>query len=70
MRNSVAPRNINQGLASNPPCQCLLRLVCSELWLATEPHAPGLRSLSALTCPGQDEVALEFSQPAEDRLNL
>jgi hypothetical protein len=34
-----------------PTLQCLLLLMDGSFWLATEPHAPSLRPLSAFSCP-------------------
>jgi hypothetical protein len=44
-----------------------LALVRRELSRPAEPHALGLRTGTAVTCTGDDQLALELREAAEDR---
>ena len=60
MADVVASADFDQGLASLSPRDGLLPLVRRELQLAAEPHASGLRALSAFRSARLYELALEF----------
>ena len=65
--NVVAPTDLSECLTSITPCHRLRALMCRQLQLASEPNAPGLRSLAAFIGPRADELSLEFSKATQDR---
>ena len=69
--DSIRPADIGQRLAGLAACNGFLNLEWTQLWLASEPDAPCLRSFPPLRCSGQDRRSFEFRQGSEhgqDRL--
>ena len=63
--DSIRPADIGQRLAGLAACNGFLNLEWTELWLASEPDAPCLRSFPPLRCSGQDHRSFEFRQGSE-----
>jgi hypothetical protein len=66
MAHSVTSADIRQGLACFYSRQCFSNLKWSEFRFAPEPHASGLCSLAAFTCPRKDQGPLELSETTKD----
>jgi hypothetical protein len=67
MAHRVTSRDINQSFAPSSTLYSLSLLVQGELWFASEPHSTLLRTVSALTCPGQDEMPFKLRKPSQHR---
>jgi hypothetical protein len=67
LRYGVAPGHICLRLAILESLERFFSLVGCQLRRTTELHTTGHRTGAAVTCPGEDQLALELGKSAQDR---